>query len=62
MQQKAQLIVTLVHQPDLIIIDEPFTALDPVNTQMVKDLLREQRNQGVTLGECAPTRCTRWKS
>ena len=47
MQQKAQLIVTLVHEPDLVIIDEPFSSLDPVNTQMVKDLLREQRSRGV---------------
>ncbi|MDD5367746.1 MAG: ATP-binding cassette domain-containing protein [Anaerolineaceae bacterium] len=52
MQQKAQLIVTLAHQPDLVIIDEPFSALDPVNTQMVKDLLIEQRSQGVTLVMC----------
>jgi len=49
MQQKAQLIVTLVHQPEIIIIDEPFSGLDPVNTQMVKDILREERNRGVTL-------------
>ena len=46
MQQKAQLITTLVHDPKLIIIDEPFSALDPVNTQMVKDILREQRDLG----------------
>ena len=39
MQQKAQLIATLIHDPEVIIIDEPFSALDPVNTQMVKDLL-----------------------
>jgi ABC-2 type transport system ATP-binding protein len=52
MQQKAQLITTLVHQPELIIIDEPFSALDPVNTQMVKDLLREQREQGKTIIMC----------
>jgi ABC-2 type transport system ATP-binding protein len=52
MQQKAQLIVTLAHQPDLVIIDEPFSALDPVNTQMVKDLLLEQRSQGVTIVMC----------
>lgn len=52
MQQKAQLIATLVHDPDLIIIDEPFSALDPVNTQMVKDLLREQREQGRTVVMC----------
>ena len=49
MQQKAQLIVTLLHQPELLIIDEPFSGLDPVNTQMVKDLLREQREKGVTI-------------
>ncbi len=49
MQQKAQIINTIVHQPDLIIIDEPFTALDPINTQMVKDLIRELRESGATL-------------
>ncbi len=49
MQQKAQLITTLIHEPDLVIIDEPFSGLDPINTQMVKDLLREQRDNGVTI-------------
>jgi ABC-2 type transport system ATP-binding protein len=49
MQQKAQLITTLVHKPDLLIVDEPFSGLDPVNTQMVKDLLDEQRERGVTI-------------
>ena len=52
MQQKAQLITTLVHQPEIVIIDEPFSALDPVNTQMVKDLLREERNAGHTIIMC----------
>ena len=52
MQQKAQLITTLVHDPKLIIIDEPFSALDPVNTQMVKDILREQRALGKTIVMC----------
>ncbi|GIV63696.1 MAG: ATP-binding cassette domain-containing protein [Chloroflexota bacterium] len=52
MQQKAQLIITLVHDPQLIIIDEPFSALDPVNTQMVKDLLREERDKGKTIVMC----------
>lgn len=52
MQQKAQLIVTLVHEPDILIIDEPFSALDPVNTQMVKDLLLEQRAKGRTIVLC----------
>jgi ABC-2 type transport system ATP-binding protein len=49
MQQKAQIIATLAHQPELLIIDEPFSGLDPVNTQMVKELLQEQRGQGVTI-------------
>jgi len=53
MQQKAQLIITLVHDPQLIIIDEPFNALDPVNTQMVKDLLREERDKGKTIVMCS---------
>jgi ABC-2 type transport system ATP-binding protein len=49
MQQKAQLIAALIHEPEIIIIDEPFSALDPVNTQLVKDLLIELRNQGKTI-------------
>jgi ABC-2 type transport system ATP-binding protein len=46
MQQKAQLITTLVHDPELVIIDEPFTSLDPVNTKMVKDMLEKKRDEG----------------
>ncbi len=46
MQQKAQLITTLIHDPQLVIIDEPFTSLDPVNTEMVKDMLEAKRNEG----------------
>ncbi|MBG0770407.1 MAG: ATP-binding cassette domain-containing protein [Anaerolineaceae bacterium] len=46
MQQKAQLISTLVHDPELVIIDEPFTALDPVNTETVKDMLQKKRDEG----------------
>lgn len=52
MQQKAQLIAALIHEPEIIIIDEPFSALDPVNTQLVKDLLIELRNQGRTIIMC----------
>jgi ABC-2 type transport system ATP-binding protein len=52
MQQKAQLIATLIHEPDVIIIDEPFSALDPVNTQMVKDLLDEERQKGRAVVMC----------
>ena len=49
MQQKAQIINTVVHQPELVIIDEPFTALDPINTQLVKDVMRELRDRGTTI-------------
>jgi ABC-2 type transport system ATP-binding protein len=53
MQQKAQMIATILHQPELLIVDEPFGGLDPVNTQMVMDLLREQHAQGVTIILCS---------
>ena len=49
MQQKAQIITTLLHQPELVVIDEPFTALDPLNVQLVKDLMRELRQEGTTI-------------
>jgi ABC-2 type transport system ATP-binding protein len=49
MQQKAQIINTLLHRPELVIVDEPFSGLDPINTQMIKDLLRELHLQGVTI-------------
>ena len=49
MQQKAQIISTIIHEPELIIIDEPFSGLDPVNTNMVKELLGELRSRGVTI-------------
>jgi ABC-2 type transport system ATP-binding protein len=49
MQQKAQIISTILHQPELIVIDEPFTALDPVNVQLVKELIGELHQQGVTI-------------
>ncbi len=52
MQQKAQLITTLVHEPKIVIIDEPFSALDPVNTQMVKDILLEWRARGTAIVMC----------
>jgi len=46
MQQKAQIIATLLHEPDLIVIDEPFAGLDPVNTRLVKQILDEQQKAG----------------
>src|SRR5512136_1825594 len=49
MQQKAQIITTLLHEPDLIVIDEPFTGLDPVATRLVKQIIREQQAAGKTI-------------
>jgi ABC-2 type transport system ATP-binding protein len=49
MQQKAQLIATLLHDPDLIVIDEPFSGLDPVNTRLVEEIIREQQAAGKTI-------------
>ncbi len=49
MQQKAQIIATILHRPELLIIDEPFSGLDPVNTRLVKDVLRELNQDGVTV-------------
>ncbi len=49
MQQKVQLGVALLHEPDLLIIDEPFYGLDPVNTRLVKDLLRAARDRGAAI-------------
>jgi ABC-2 type transport system ATP-binding protein len=46
MQQKAQIIATLLHEPDLIVIDEPFQGLDPVSTRLVKQILDEERQAG----------------
>jgi ABC-2 type transport system ATP-binding protein len=49
MQQKAQLIATLVHEPELIVVDEPFSGLDPVNTRLVKEIMEEQRQAERTI-------------
>jgi len=49
MQQKAQIIATLLHEPELIVIDEPFSALDPLNVQLVKELMCDLREKGATI-------------
>jgi ABC-2 type transport system ATP-binding protein len=49
MQQKIQFIATVIHQPDLIILDEPFGGLDPVNTKLLKDIMLEMKKQGNTI-------------
>lgn len=49
MQQKAQVINTILHEPELIIVDEPFSGLDPVNTRLVKEIILELRQKGSTI-------------
>jgi len=49
MQQKVQLIGTFLPDPDLVILDEPFSGLDPLNQQLFKDLLAEFRSRGKTI-------------
>jgi ABC-2 type transport system ATP-binding protein len=49
MQQKVQFISTLLHDPDLIILDEPFSGLDPVNAQVMKDTVLQLRRRGKTI-------------
>lgn len=48
-QQKVQLIGTLLHDPELIILDEPQSGLDPVNMVLVRELLRDLKNEGRTI-------------
>jgi ABC-2 type transport system ATP-binding protein len=49
MQQKVQLCTTLIGSPRLMILDEPFSGLDPVNVQLLEDVLHERRAQGATI-------------
>jgi ABC-2 type transport system ATP-binding protein len=49
MNQKAQFVAGTMHEPDLLIIDEPFSGLDPVNTRLIKKLLLRMRDQGTAI-------------
>ena len=49
MQQKVQFIATVIHKPALLILDEPFAGLDPVNASLIKDIMLELREQGSTI-------------
>jgi ABC-2 type transport system ATP-binding protein len=49
MNQKAQFVAGTMHEPDLLIIDEPFSGLDPVNTRIIKNLLLHMRDQGTAI-------------
>jgi len=49
MNQKAQFVAGTMHEPELLIIDEPFSGLDPVNTRIIKDLLLRMRDRGTAI-------------
>ncbi len=49
MQQKIQFIATVIHKPNLLILDEPFSGLDPVNTNLIKDEIYQLNQQGTSI-------------
>ena len=49
MQQKVQFITAVIHDPDLLILDEPFSGLDPVNVELMKETILEQKAAGKTI-------------
>lgn len=49
MAQKVQFITTVIHQPKLLIFDEPFTGFDPINTNLIKNEILELKKQGTTI-------------
>jgi ABC-2 type transport system ATP-binding protein len=49
MQQKVQFAAAVIHDPDLVVLDEPFSGLDPINSRLLKDLIVEQRAKGTTV-------------
>jgi ABC-2 type transport system ATP-binding protein len=49
MQQKVQFIATVIHEPELIILDEPFSGLDPVNVNVLKDIILDYHARGHTV-------------
>ena len=49
MQQKVQFIITAVHEPDLLILDEPFSGFDPVNAELLKKVILALRDKGATI-------------
>jgi len=49
MQQKAQFVATLVHDPELLILDEPFQGLDPLNTELLKQMVLDLQKEGKTI-------------
>ncbi len=49
MQQKVQFVCAVIHEPELVILDEPFGGLDPLNMRLLRDLIREQHARGATV-------------
>jgi len=49
MQQKVQFLVTIIHKPDLLIFDEPFSGFDPINANMLKEEILSQKEKGATI-------------
>ncbi|NLO19254.1 MAG: ATP-binding cassette domain-containing protein [Ignavibacteria bacterium] len=49
MQQKVQFISTILHEPDLMILDEPFSGFDPINTELLKSIVLDMKEQGKTI-------------
>jgi ABC-2 type transport system ATP-binding protein len=49
MAQKLQFITTIIHSPELLILDEPFSGLDPINIELVKDIILEMKREGITI-------------
>ncbi len=49
MQQKVQFIITVLHQPKLLILDEPFTGFDPINADLIKEEIKHLKRNGTTI-------------
>jgi len=49
MQQKVQFIAAILHHPELVMLDEPFSGLDPLNQEFIKDTIRELQREGLTI-------------
>ena len=49
MQRKLLFIIAVIHDPDILILDEPFSGLDPVNRQLVKEIIMDLKKRGMTI-------------
>ena len=49
MQQKIQFVAAILHEPELLILDEPFSGLDPINMRLIRNLILEQNQRGATI-------------